>query len=332
VKRGAALGVFALGALASMQASAQGQETVQPISADARAEALFNAAKQLRDGGQLAEACPMFAASKQLAPGVGVTLHLADCYERMGRKASAWSQYREAEKLARDHGDSKRAEVAHARAQAIEPSVGRLSVAAPAGAHEGWTVLLDGAPLPPDMWNAPIAADSGDHVVTVNVPGQAARTLSTHVGDGNLVATVHLDDAQPGAVAAPAAAAAATESPPAAPSPNEPTSTEPASPSGKSNARTWGEISLTGVGAIGAGLGAYFLWKKNQMASENCDPQTATKRDSTAAAISFTVGGVALASAVALYLTTPGHQPTVGTLVAPAIVPGGGGMVLKTSF
>src|SRR6516162_11727139 len=118
--------VIALAALASCvavpaAARAQSKEDI------ARADALFNAAKALTDAGNYADACAKFAESKRLAPGLGVTLYLADCYERIGRTASAWTEFRSAEGLARERND-KRAEVARGRAQALEPKLNRLTV------------------------------------------------------------------------------------------------------------------------------------------------------------------------------------------------------------
>ena len=69
----------------------------------------------------------VFAESKRLAPGLGVTLYLADCYERIGRTASAWTEFKAAEGLARARSD-QRAEVARALAQALEPKLERVTI------------------------------------------------------------------------------------------------------------------------------------------------------------------------------------------------------------
>src|ERR1700682_1070652 len=94
----------------------------------ARADTLFNAGKALTDAGQYGDACAKFAESKRLAPGLGVTLYLADCYEHVGRNASAWTEFLSAEGLARERND-KRAEVARGRAQGLEPKLNRLTIA-----------------------------------------------------------------------------------------------------------------------------------------------------------------------------------------------------------
>src|SRR5580693_3553404 len=90
----------------------------QPGNDAARADASFNEAMQLRSAGRDLEACPKFAESQRLAPGVGVTLYLADCYERTGRTASAWQEFRAGEKLARRR---RRATCRRARTEAQPP-------------------------------------------------------------------------------------------------------------------------------------------------------------------------------------------------------------------
>src|SRR5215472_5799664 len=125
----------------------------------ARADALFNAAKALLDSGQYTDACAKFAESKRLAPGLGVTLYLADCYERIGRTASAWTEFRSAEGLARARNDA-RAAVARARAQSLEPKLPRLTIAvAPTVTRAGLRVALDGKPVSEEEWGLGLPVD-----------------------------------------------------------------------------------------------------------------------------------------------------------------------------
>jgi hypothetical protein len=176
---------FACAALVPSRGRAAGEQ-------ESRAQRLFEAAKELQDSGQIADACPMFAESQSLAPGVGVTLHLADCYERAGKLASAWRQFHAAERMAHERGDDRRAELAHRRSQALESKLNRLTVTMGAGAHDGWQVAIDGAPLPADRWNVALAVDPGDHVVGVQEPGQPPRTLKVHL-EANGTAIVNAD-------------------------------------------------------------------------------------------------------------------------------------------
>ena len=225
----------------TLAASAVSLVLLAPCAANAqsgdvsRADALFNAGKQLRDAGQWADACPNFAESKRLAPGVGISLYLADCYEHIGRPSNAYKEFQEAERLARERND-KRADTAHSRALALEPKVGGLLIAAPAAANgEAPEVLVDGTRVPPEQWNVAMAVDPGDHVVTINAHGVPARTLTTHVSAGPRLTTVSLEEPAP-----------ATPPPPLAPAP-APAAEVPVATAGHAG-RTWTGIALTTLG------------------------------------------------------------------------------------
>src|SRR5580692_5602780 len=92
--------------------------TSLPVAAQAevgKADALFNAGRSLLEAGEYSDACPKFAESQKLAPGLGVTLYLADCYERVGRTASALAEFRRAIVIAAARGD-RRQSIAEERA------------------------------------------------------------------------------------------------------------------------------------------------------------------------------------------------------------------------
>src|SRR5690606_6369061 len=71
----------------------------------ARAQALFDEGIHLFNLGRYEDACPKFEASLALVAGVGTRGKLAECYEKLGRTASAWRIYGEVERLARRTGD-----------------------------------------------------------------------------------------------------------------------------------------------------------------------------------------------------------------------------------
>lgn len=332
---------------------------------DSRAEGLFNAAKQLQNAGQLADACPMFAESQRLAAGVGVTLHLANCYEHTGKPASAWAQFRQAEALARARGDEKRAGLAHVRAQALEAKVNRLTVVITAAApQDDRRVLVDGAPLPPERWNVSLAVDPGDHVVTLDWPGRAARTLHAHLDATHLAAIVEADEPAPAAtapapvatLAAPAATPPAPMATPAAPAtaasatfsisdrsiagesaasgpPAALSVTERATPARQSPARLGVELGLLGLGAVGAGFGSFFVVRRSVLASHNCPCNPSLENEAvTAATLSFAVGGAALVSSLVVFLTDPTSKPRTGWMLVPAPLSGGAGALVRANF
>src|SRR5262245_46935235 len=93
----------------------------------AAAEALFAEGRRLSDAGSFADACGRFEASMSLIPRLGVQLNLADCYEHMGKTASAWVSFGQAAALARRMNDA-REDVALQRQDALVPRLTRLRV------------------------------------------------------------------------------------------------------------------------------------------------------------------------------------------------------------
>ncbi len=311
----------ALGGIAAATTlSWAGAARAQPIDNAGQADAVFQEAMQLRSAGQDAAACPKFAQSKRLAPGVGVTLYLADCYERTGRTASAWQEFREGEKLARERGD-KRADIAAQRAAALEPKLNRLTLAAPAGAvTPGTEVMLDGSRLSPDSLNAALAVDPGDHVVTVASPGQASRTLSAHVDASSPSTTLRIG---PATTPVPAAVSPAADSAEAA---------STSAPAATGVGARWVAGGLMVAGAVGIGIGTWLITTKTQDVMPNgklCDPHLRQGAIPESAA-AFSAGGAAVISGIILYyVNRPGRNEVS---LAPAYVPGGGGAMLRGSF
>src|SRR6187431_1087071 len=107
-----ALGLALYAGSAAAQASA---------SDKAAAEALFDQGVRLMKQNGFAEACPKLEESYRIDPAVGTLLYLGECYERVGKTASAWATFREAASLATNSGQPDRARVAAARAQELEP-------------------------------------------------------------------------------------------------------------------------------------------------------------------------------------------------------------------
>ncbi|MFM2417004.1 MAG: hypothetical protein RL385_1727, partial [Pseudomonadota bacterium] len=83
------LGAAWLGAVAGARAETNAADK-------AAAEALFDRGLQLLRDGKVSEACSALEESESIEPGIGTMLYLADCYERLGRTASAWALFREA--------------------------------------------------------------------------------------------------------------------------------------------------------------------------------------------------------------------------------------------
>ena len=77
--------LFAPAALAQSSASAAEKAT---------AEAMFESGVELMRQNSFKEACPKLEMSQRIEPTVGTLLYLGECYERLGRTASAWVTFK----------------------------------------------------------------------------------------------------------------------------------------------------------------------------------------------------------------------------------------------
>src|SRR5262245_35365409 len=82
----------------------------------AMAESLFDRGLQLMRDGKYPEACSQLEQSQSIERGIGTLLYLGECYEKLGRTASAWATFREASSAARAEGQADRAKVGSTRA------------------------------------------------------------------------------------------------------------------------------------------------------------------------------------------------------------------------
>lgn len=145
----------------------------------ALATLLFERGRALIAQGQIPEACQKFAESQRLDPGGGTLLNLARCHEQEGRLASAWSEFRAAEIVARDGGRPDREAEAAYHISALEPRLSRLSIVVPAAADvTGLVVERDGRELGRGAWSTAIPVDGGEHVVRASAPGRQPFTAT----------------------------------------------------------------------------------------------------------------------------------------------------------
>jgi len=141
-------------------------------SQNAAAEALFERGRNLLEAGRVEEACQQLEASERVDPAVGVLLYLGDCYERLGRTASAWATFREAASLADQSGQAQRKEIAMTRAAALEGRLAEVEVRVEPGALvEGLEVEVGGVVIPQASWGSALPVDPGQQRVTARAPG-----------------------------------------------------------------------------------------------------------------------------------------------------------------
>jgi hypothetical protein len=148
----------------------------------AAAAALFAEALRLLGEGRVTDACPKLEESQKLDPAAGTGLNLGDCFERMGRTASAYGAFDEAGALARRAGDAPRAQEAARRRGQLEPKLARILVTVPAASRiAGLIVLRNGRPLGAGQWDMAVPVDPGRHRIEAKAPGRRPWKVTVQV-------------------------------------------------------------------------------------------------------------------------------------------------------
>ena len=307
--RRAALGVVVLATLARAEpAAAQGAAQDQ-----ATARTLFNESRELMKSGHYAEACAKLEGASRLYPGSGVLLNLGDCYEHLGRTASAWTEFGEAASAAERASRPDDLAEAKRRQAAIEPKLSRLVIRV---AHEvpGLVVTRDGTAIDRVAWGEAIPVDPGAHAISAECAGYVRWTGSASVTGAGMSVSIDV----PELVAAPVAPVEPTAPMGAAPMPVDATS-RPPTPYWTS--RRVASASIAGVGVVGVGVGGILalVAKSNDTSAENeTGPQRHSDSVSAAnmgnvASVLMIGGGVVAAAGLALWLTAPSAPVQVGT-------------------
>lgn len=270
------------------------------------AESLFTSGRELMQAGKYQAACEKFEASRRLEPALGTTLNLANCYEKLGRTASAWAEFKSAAAEAQRLNDASRKATAIERAAALEPKLSRLWLQTD---DPSISVSRNGVAVDAGVLGNAIPVDPGSHRIEASAPGKVTWTDTVEVkGEG---ATVEirippLADAEGGSSSAP----------PPADTPPPAMSTE-----SSSTQRTFAWVS-GGVGVAGVVTGTVFgllassNWSEAKDSCEDgtfdCDKTEDTARtQANVATVAFIVGGVGLGLSTVLFLTDGPESPEV---------------------
>jgi hypothetical protein len=159
----------------------------------ATAESLFDEGKLLMRQGRYVEACPKFEESQKIDAGLGTKFQLANCWQQLGRTASAWGLFREVESEARALGQVGRERVAHDRAVALVPWLSKIAISSH-GAGAGVAVLIrrDGVEVGREQWDTPLPVDPGKHVVTAIAPNKQPWQTAIEVPSDGKIVTVDI--------------------------------------------------------------------------------------------------------------------------------------------
>jgi hypothetical protein len=274
------------------------------------AEKLFDEGHALLVQKRWAEACEKLSASEALAPAGGTELNLGECFDALGKTASAWGAYRKAAAHARAAHATAAETIATQRASALEPRLRRIVLdVAP---QEDLELRVDDAAVARDAWGEGLPVDPGAHVVTATRPRTSGFRWTGTITTEDVVVRVPLLLEPP---------------PPAAPA--------------RFFAPLGGALLGTGVVAvgIGLGLGAHVL-SLNAEAEAACPTPSAcaspaavdaaaSARDFALASTVLVVAGATVAAAgIVLFFVGPKTDARAALTLAPTW----GGALLRGRF
>ena len=291
----------------------------------ATAQILFEEGRKLLESGQYKDACRKLEESQRLDASMGTQYRLAECYEKLGRTASAWANFREVADQAKAAGLTDREKKARERASLLEPKLAHLTIVVPFDPPAGMIAKRDGAIIGQGQFGTAVPVDSGKHVVEVSLPGKKTWTVSSEVADAaSVTVTVPVfDDGSSKKPPTETAAAPIVTPDVGAPTP-APTSTPPTPtvdevhPAGMQ--RTVGlVVAAAGVVTIGVST-ALILGAKSSYSESDphcvgnvCDPTGIEIRDAarargTVATVVFGFGASALILGGVLFFTSPSNN------------------------
>ncbi len=324
----------AIAALIALLLAAPRPALAQAVDPEKRAaaQALFDAGRQLSVQGQYAQGCPKLVESYALDPAIGTKFYLADCFEHIGKLASAWTYYLDVVEEAHSTGAADREKFANERATALKPRLPQLTVTLGRGRIAGLVVRRDGIVIGEGTLDTPIPVDLGEHTIKVTAPGKKpweTRVVAKQEGEALKVAIPPLE-----------------LDPAAAPKPEvEPPPPPPPPTTQRSAGFVVGGVGIASLLA-GFGAGAAALSKKNASnapgggcsSDDVCTTMGQTLRQdaiqaATASTALIVVGAVGVGVGGLLVLTAPSATPKgAGSTSAPQLSLGLGTFALRMSF
>ncbi|HTQ43309.1 MAG TPA: hypothetical protein VMI75_11175 [Polyangiaceae bacterium] len=263
------------------------------------------------EAGRFASGCPALAESYRIDPHPGVLFTLAECENKWGKIASAFTHYEAYIDLFAHMSDEQKAHqrgrdrIAAAQRDALRPLLPQLAIALPAGAPAGTAVTRDGDPLGAPSLGVALPVDPGEHVIVAKTPDGVRHETRVTLERGQRRNVVLDLSATP----IPTPTTTTTATPTATPTPNP--------------VRTWawiaGGIGLAGI-AVGSIAGAVVMSDASTIHSQCQSDQSCTSSGLSAASqsrtfgvisdVGFAVGGAGLVTSLVLFLL-PGPKPVV---------------------
>ncbi|MCA9619044.1 MAG: hypothetical protein KC731_08480, partial [Myxococcales bacterium] len=228
--------------------------------------------------------------------------------EKVGRTASGWAGFREVSALARNEGQTDRADDAQRRAEALEPRLIKLLLVIPSPAPAGLVITRNGEAVPEPLWGSSVPVDPGSYTIVAEATGRRRHE-------------VVVDATEPGAqlrveIPTLALSEASDATDPA-------TLAAPKSDEGAASSNSWqaplGIASFAVGGAVALGAGALAIAAKaranaadcdedNLCSSQGVDDRASARTMGDVATVMLIAGGVVGAAGLVIWLTAPSED------------------------
>lgn len=300
--------VCAVGALTLAPLLAPNLAVAQPVDQQkaTAAQALFDQASEEMEKKDFAAACPRLEEAVKLIPAaLGARSALAECYEGIGKLASAWTQYTMIEGLGMKSGESERAAAAGKQAAALKPKLATLTLEIDGGLEglSGIVITRDGVEVGIGQAGVPLPVDRGSHEIVASATGHKTwkKTIEVLADGAKTTTKIPMLEKDASGGGGPGGGAATT---------------------GERKWQTPLAIGLMAGGGVGLGLGALFgglaIAKNGESNEAECDgntdicsPAGIEMRDEArtfgnASTALFVIGGVVAAGGIVLMIVPRG--------------------------
>ncbi|MGH7281530.1 MAG: hypothetical protein ACRELY_08415 [Polyangiaceae bacterium] len=156
----------------------------QTAEDQAAARVLFEDGMKLETAGNYNEACPKFEASLKRYSGIGTRGKLAECYEKIGKTASAWALWSEVAAFSHKNMEPDREAYANEHAKNLEPLLSHLVVnVAPANQTAGLIVKRNGEVVDAATFGVAVPVDPGKVTIEASAPDHTSWTQDVDVAE-----------------------------------------------------------------------------------------------------------------------------------------------------
>jgi tetratricopeptide (TPR) repeat protein len=296
----------------------------------------FRRGRELMDRGAYEAAAAEFEESLRLDPGAGTMLNLAYCYEKLGKRAQAWTEYQSAAVAARGDGKSEWESAARARAAKLEAAIAWIVVRVDKTVDATLLdIRLDGEPLGAHQIDRPTPVDLGRHDVKVSAWGKQTWSTTLEV-EAQRTPTIEIPALDP----LPTAAVAPLSRPTRASAPAPPTGTSSARGLGtrRTAAVTMGAVAM---GALGVAAG-FALSARSTYDSADCQGRFCTRQglnvqsraygQAGVASVAAATGAISFACAAFLWLARALPSPARDLRVEPSAGPTAWGLTVEKTW